>query len=233
MILALRDDTSRHDAGRSLYGRSKARLPTGPASWPTRWGTCPTMVLKARSGRWLLPTSWPAWPAYSDQAPPEGTGWTPHRAPEQVRDPALENRIGGQADHIAVVLRFQELIDLRRGKTRIGSDVAPLHRGPVAGDHRLQHLTPTLGGVDVAGPQGTPLQVAELVEHEERMVAGAAEVAIVGAALLLAVGRADAGVHVEHDPLYGAASVHAVDPVPRQIRQHRKVGLLGQHLGFE
>src|SRR4051794_4906966 len=74
MILALRDDTSHHDAGRSLYGRSKARLPTGPASWPTRQGTSPIMVLRARSGRWLLPTSWPAWPAYSDQAPPEGTG---------------------------------------------------------------------------------------------------------------------------------------------------------------
>jgi len=64
MILALQDDTSRHDAGRSLYGRSKARLPTGPASWPTRRGTCPIMVLRARCGRWLLPTSWPAWPAY-------------------------------------------------------------------------------------------------------------------------------------------------------------------------
>src|SRR5215210_3158760 len=77
MILALQNDTSRHDAGRSLYGRSKARLPTGPASWPTRQGTCPIMVLRARSGRWWLPTSWPAWPAYSDQAPPEGTEWTP------------------------------------------------------------------------------------------------------------------------------------------------------------
>ena len=39
--------------------------------------TCPIMVLRARSGRWLLPTSWPAWPAYRDQASPEGTGWTP------------------------------------------------------------------------------------------------------------------------------------------------------------
>src|SRR3982750_3707028 len=65
MILALQDDTSRPDAGRSLYGRSKARLPTGPASWPTRRGTCPIMVLTARCGRWLLPTSWPAWPAYN------------------------------------------------------------------------------------------------------------------------------------------------------------------------
>src|SRR3954467_6615032 len=48
MILALRDATSRHDAGRSLYGRSKARLPTRPASWPTRRGTSPIMVLMAR-----------------------------------------------------------------------------------------------------------------------------------------------------------------------------------------
>src|SRR3954452_20867332 len=63
------DDTSRHDAGRSLYGRSTARLPTGPASWPTRQGTSPIMVLTARSGRWLLPTSWPAWPAYSSSRP--------------------------------------------------------------------------------------------------------------------------------------------------------------------
>src|SRR3954467_11941805 len=59
------DVTSRHDAGRSLYGRSRARLPTGPASWPTRRGTSPIMVLMARSGRWLLPTSWPAWRAYN------------------------------------------------------------------------------------------------------------------------------------------------------------------------
>src|SRR4051794_17758289 len=48
MILALRDDTSRHDVCRSLYGRSKARLPTGHASRPTRRGTCPIMVLTAR-----------------------------------------------------------------------------------------------------------------------------------------------------------------------------------------
>src|SRR5215212_5574726 len=48
MILALRDDTSRHDVCRSLYWRSKARLPTGHASRPTRQGTCPIMVLRAR-----------------------------------------------------------------------------------------------------------------------------------------------------------------------------------------
>src|SRR3954451_6810210 len=75
MILALRGDTSRHDAGRSLYGRSRARLPTGPASWPTRWGTCPTMVLEARADGWLLPTSWPVWPAYSSSRPDASGGY--------------------------------------------------------------------------------------------------------------------------------------------------------------
>src|SRR4051812_48288805 len=75
MVSALRGDTSRHDAGRSLYGRSRARLPTGPASWPTRRGTCPIMVLRARSGRWLLPTSWPAWPAYSSSRPDTSGGY--------------------------------------------------------------------------------------------------------------------------------------------------------------
>src|SRR4051812_26866630 len=75
MTLALRDDTSRHDAGRSLYGRSTARLPTGPASWPTRQGTCPIMVLRAQGGRWLLPTSWPAWPAYNPSLPDACRGY--------------------------------------------------------------------------------------------------------------------------------------------------------------
>src|SRR5271165_986085 len=35
----------------TLYGRSKARLPTGHSSWPTRWGTSPITVLEARGGR--------------------------------------------------------------------------------------------------------------------------------------------------------------------------------------
>jgi len=41
----------------TLYGRSKARLATGHSSWPTRRGTNPITVLKARGGRWWLPAS--------------------------------------------------------------------------------------------------------------------------------------------------------------------------------
>ncbi len=46
------------------------------------------------------------------------------------------------------------------------------------------------GGVHVAGTQGAPFQIAELVEHEQRMVTDAAEMAVVGRALLLAMCRA-------------------------------------------
>src|SRR5215212_6537275 len=79
MILALRDDTSRHDVCRSLYWRSKARLPTGHASRPTRQGTCPIMVLKARVDAGCSRRAGPPGQltARSDQTPPEGTGWTP------------------------------------------------------------------------------------------------------------------------------------------------------------
>src|SRR5215211_6168449 len=229
MILTLRDDTSRHDACRSLYGRSKARLPTGPASWPTRWGTCPTMVLTARAYGWLLPTSWPAWPADSSG----GYRRTAHRTREQVSDPALKDGMGGEADHIAVVLRLQELIDLGRGKRRIGSEVAPLHRGPVSGDHRLQHVAPALGGVDVAGAQGAAFEITKLIEHEQRMIAGAAEVAVVGGPFLLTKGWADAGAHVEHNPLHRTTSMDAVDPASRQLGERGPVCLLGQHLGLK
>ena len=41
LSLPARWHTSRHDACRSLYRRSKARLPTGHPSWPTRRGTSP------------------------------------------------------------------------------------------------------------------------------------------------------------------------------------------------
>src|SRR5512142_1795329 len=47
-------------------------------------------------------------------------------------------------------------------------------------DDRQQGPPPELGAVVVATPQHRPLQVAELVEDEQGVVAGAAEVAVVG-----------------------------------------------------
>jgi hypothetical protein len=87
--------------------------------------------------------------------------------------------------------------------------------------------------VDVAGSQGAAFEIPELVEHEQRVIAGAAEVAVVSRAFLLAEGGADAGVDVEHDPLHGAATMNAVDPASGQVSQGRQVRLLHQHLGLK
>jgi hypothetical protein len=50
-------------------------------------------------------------------------------------------------------------------------------------------------------PERAPLQIAKLVEYEQRVVAGAAEVTVVGTRLLLAISRALGRIHVgHHDP---------------------------------
>jgi len=71
--------------------------------------------------------------------------------------------------------------------------------------------------------RSAPLDIAELVEHEQRVITGATEVAIVGAAFLLAVGRALARIHVEHDDPRRSPLVHLVDPLAGQIREGGKV----------
>jgi hypothetical protein len=80
---------------------------------------------------------------------------------------------------------------------------------PTARRHRLQHIASVIGAVDVAGAQRTSPQIAELVEHEQRMIAAAAEVCVLSGAVLLAMGRVDAAVHV--------------DPPARQIGERRDI----------
>src|SRR5918994_4844767 len=65
MVLVLPCHPSHHDGLPIPVLALVARLPTGHPSWPTRRGTCPTLVLKARGGQWPLPASWLAWPAYN------------------------------------------------------------------------------------------------------------------------------------------------------------------------
>ncbi len=65
------------------------------------------------------------------------------------------------------------------------------------------------------------------------MVAGAAEVTVVGRSFLLAVGRADAAIHVEDDPRRRATVMHTVDPSPGKIGKRGEVFLCGQNLRLE
>src|SRR5271168_5482683 len=55
------------------------------------------------------------------------------------------------------------------------------------------------------------------------MIAGAGVMAVPDAALLLAVGRAHARIHVEHDATGRPTSVHKIDPLAGQVGKSRKV----------
>src|SRR6516162_6934741 len=55
----------------------------------------------------------------------------------------------------------------------------------------LEHVVP-VSAVHVAGTQSTAFEVAKLIEHEQRVIAGAGVMAVPDAHLLLAVGRAHA-----------------------------------------
>jgi hypothetical protein len=128
---------------------------------------------------------------------------------------------------------FEELVDLAVGEGRIASEIQPLHDGAVARDHWLQHYTPAISAMDATRSQSAPLNIAELVEHEQWVIAGAAEMAVVGAAFLVAVGRALARIHVEYDHLWRALLVHLVDPLAGQIGECDEVLWPAQPLRLE
>jgi hypothetical protein len=94
-------------------------------------------------------------------------------------------------------------------------------------------VPPAIGTVDVAIAQGAAFQHAELVEQEVRVLAGAVEVPVPGRPFLIAVGRADGAIHVQHDILQPVAIMEAVDPLPVQVGKRRPVLWQGQRLGLE
>ena len=77
---------------------------------------------------------------------------------------------------------------MRRNRS-LGAEVAAKMATPVARDNRLQRRSPVIGAMDVAPTQRGLFQITELVEHEQWMITGAAEAAIVGRALLHAMRR--------------------------------------------
>src|SRR3954447_25249416 len=98
-----------------------------------------------------------------------------------------------------------------------------LHDAPITSNYRLQHRAPAVGTIHVARPQGTPLDIAELIEHKQRVVTGTGKVAIVGAAFLLTIDWTFTRIHVEHDGLRRSPPAHLVDPLAGQIRKGSKV----------
>jgi len=160
-------------------------------------------------------------------------GRTSDRATEKMGDALLENRVRLDADGIQHALGFKVVVNVRRGERRVATKVEADLPFLIAFDHRHQDFPPAVGTVDVAGAQTAPFKITHVVEQEQRMIAGAAEMAVVGRAFLAAVGRTDAGIHVEdHIPRWFTV-VDLVDPCTGQVREGHDVVVGGQELGLE
>lgn len=72
-----------------------------------------------------------------------------------------------------------------------------------------------------------------MLEQKQGVVTGATEVAVVGRGFLVAVGRADAGVHIENHHLWRAAVVDPIDPSPEQVGKGSDVVIGGQKLSLK
>ena len=157
----------------------------------------------------------------------------PDRPPEQVADPLLQDAVGRKPDRILDPLRFEELVDIGIRKAGVGAEIEARDLAPIACHDRVEHVVPAVGAVHVAGTKRTAFQVAELVEHEQRVIAGAGVVTVPDAHLLFAMGRADARIHVEHDASRRPAAMDAIDPLPGQIGECREVLLRRQPARLE
>ncbi len=76
-------------------------------------------------------------------------------------------------------------------------------------------------GQTLPGGQEASLEVSELVEAEQRMAAGAGEVAVVSRSLLITVGWGHRAVHVEDDDVRRLAIMNSVDPKSSQVGEIR------------
>src|SRR4051812_34307274 len=93
--------------------------------------------------------------------------WSPDRSLQQMSDPILQHLVGRQSDRVAGTLGFKKLIDLGIGEGCITPEIQMLHDAPVTSNHRFQHRAPAVSAMDVARPQHTAFDIAELIEHKQ------------------------------------------------------------------
>jgi len=144
---------------------------------------------------------------------PDIKGGAANRAFEQIADAFLQDAIGGQPDCVFDPFAFEILVDIGIGEAGVGAEVDARKLAAIARHDRLQYALPTVGAVNIAGSQRAAFQIAELVEHEQQMIAGAFVMPVPDAHLLFAMGRTDARIHVEHDASRRTAAMNTVDPL--------------------
>jgi hypothetical protein len=114
---------------------------------------------------------------------------------------------------------FEELVDIGIRKAGIGPEVEARDLAAIARHDRRQNILPAIGAVDVAGAKGAPFEITELIEHEQRVIAGAGVVTVPDAVFLLAMRRAHARIHIEHDASRRTTTMDDIDPPAGKISE--------------
>jgi hypothetical protein len=130
-------------------------------------------------------------------------------------------------------VRPQVLVEFRLGERRVGAKVEwDLHPRVPAHD-RGDEVLPAVGTVDVPGAELRGFAIAELVEGEDRVVAAALEVAVVGRLFLLSVDLHLGTVDVDDDPVGLGLPGVGKNPEGVQGLQLLQVLLCREDLGLE
>src|SRR6266404_8935629 len=110
--------------------------------------------------------------------PAHVVGRATYRTLEQVADAFLQDAVRRKPDRVLDAFRFQILVDIGIGEARVGAEIDARDLAAIARHDGLQHILPAVGAVNVAGTKRAAFQIAELIEHEQRMIAGAVVVAV-------------------------------------------------------
>ena len=90
---------------------------------------------------------------------PHMAGWTANGTRQKMGNTFLQNLIGFETDDVFVILTFQKLIKVGRGKSGVPSEIAAQVPFRVTLDDRFQNVAPAIGAMNIAGAQRTPLKV--------------------------------------------------------------------------
>ena len=132
---------------------------------------------------------------------------------EQIADPLLKDAVRRKSNGVFDPFSLQIFVHLGIGEAGIGAEIDARDLALIPRHDRLQNAFPSTGAVNVARAQSAAFQIAELVEHEQRMIAGAFEVSVPDAHLLFAVRRAHARIHIEHNASGRTTGMNFVDPL--------------------
>src|SRR5262249_44794959 len=119
---------------------------------------------------------------------------TSPRAEQDLFDRQLQGLVGGDANGIRDIARFQPFVDLGLGEGRGGAKRDMLACRLLTLDLWDEQLVPVVGAVDVAWPQLCGQTIALVIEQKQRMVADRLEVPVVGTAFLLPMHWTLAGI---------------------------------------